>query len=464
MSGTRMANAKLAAVIAEARWSHAQTARAFSRVAAENNAQEFSNVGRSHVSKWVAGFIPSGQAPLFLAEALSRRLNRVITLDAIGFADSSTSSPATLYWGTDTLTELIDLGRMASDVDRRAALGAAAFSAAALVLPPDDRWYELAHRSRARATRGSRQVTRADVEAVREMTQLYSKLDQRRGGGHARGALIEYLTSEVANDLTGRFTDDQTRDEMFSAASEAAYVGAWTAFDNYEHVLAQRYFHVSLKLAAEANDPALEGHVLRAMAHQAIELGHFNAGLDLATRSIAGERYTRACPRERALIGVVYAKALAANGFKAPAAAALLKAEDDLSAADPGDDEPSRVFFFAEASLAHETACTLRNTGDLRGAIREFRRSVRMRKATSFTRTHAVTLGYLGSVQAMSGSIDEACATWTRALDAMEGVNSGRTRKVAKDIRATLSPFRRRSLASANEVDERAAQYLRTAQ
>ncbi len=464
MSGTRKANAKLATVIAEAGWSHAQAARAFIRVASENGAQEFLNVSRSHVSKWVAGFIPSGRAPAFLAEALSRRLARVITLDEIGLGDPLASSPVMLDWGTDTLVELIDLGRVASDVDRRAALSAAAFSAAALVVPSDERWYELAIRGRDRAPRRSRQVVRADVDAVREMTQFYSKLDQRRGGGHARGALIEYLTTEIANDLAGRFVDEWTRSEMFSAASEAAYVGAWTAFDNYEHVLAQKYFRVSLKLAAEANDAALEGHVLRAMAHQAIELGHFKAALDLATRSLEGERYKRACPRERALIGVVYAKALAASGFKTTAAAALLRSEDDLSAARQGDDEPSRVFFFAEASLAHETACTLRNMGDLGGAIREFRRSVRTRKAISFTRTHAVTLGYLGSVQAMSGSIDEACATWSRALDAMEGVNSGRTRQVAKEMRATLSPFRRRSLASASEVDERAAEYLRTAQ
>jgi hypothetical protein len=69
-------------------------------------------------------------------------------------------------------------------------------------------------------------------------------------------------------------------------------------------------------------------------------------------------------------------------------------------------DEPSRVFFFGEASLAHETACMLRDTGDLSGALTAFRRSVHTRKATTFTRTHAVTLGYLGDVHARRGEID----------------------------------------------------------
>ncbi|GAB3862602.1 hypothetical protein GCM10029963_69210 [Micromonospora andamanensis] len=46
----------------------------------------------------------------------------------------------------------------------------------------------------------------------------------------------------------------------------------------------------------------------------------------------------------------------------------------------------------------------------------------------------------MGAVQARQGEIEEACATWSRALDAMEGVRSGRTREVAVEMRAILSP------------------------
>ncbi|MEV7354638.1 hypothetical protein [Kitasatospora sp. NPDC091276] len=34
----------------------------------------------------------------------------------------------------------------------------------------------------------------------------------------------------------------------------------------------QHYYTVAVKLAAEADDPAMAGHVLRAMAHQAVDL------------------------------------------------------------------------------------------------------------------------------------------------------------------------------------------------
>lgn len=174
------------------------------------------------------------------------------------------------------------------------------------------------------------------------------------------------------------------------------------------------------------------------------------------------KRYLLASPRERALFGVVYARALGATGQGSAAAEALIKAENDLAAATTGDDEPSRVFFFGEASLAHETARTLLDTGDLSGALTEFQHSVRTRKATVFTRTHAVTLGYLGAVQARRGEIDQACSTWSNALDAMDGIRSGRTRQAVLDMRAALSPFRRRGVSATIELDARACAYLNT--
>jgi hypothetical protein len=222
----------------------------------------------------------------------------------------------------------------------------------------------------------------------------------------------------------------------------------------------QHFFTLAVKLAAEADDPPMAAHVLRAMAHQAIDLGHVDQALGLATASIDGRRLSLASRRERALLGVVHARALAATRQGRAAAAALVQAEDDLSSAGSGDDEPGRVFFFGEASLAHEMACTMRDAGDLRGAVREFHRSVRTRRADRFTRTHAVTLGYLGSVQARQGNLEEACATWSGALDAMEGVRSGRTRQVAGEMRSVLSSFRQRGVRAVNDVDARAAAYL----
>lgn len=462
MGDTRRGNAQLAAAIAEAGLSHAQVARALVRVAQECGADELVGVGRSHVSHWVGGSRPSGRAPALLAEALSRHLGRSITVEQLGFtpARQIPSTHVVPDWHVDTLATLTDLGRADVDPERRRVLEAGAYSVAALTLPPAPWWQEMAGRGTVRVAVGARPVRRGDLEAVRDMVSMFSHVDQRRGGGHARRTVVQYLTTEVAGFLRGSYTDDQVRRGVFSAASELAYLAGWMAFDNAEHGVAQHHFTVAVKLAAEADDPPMAGHVLRAMAHQALDLGHQGQARELADASVQGQRYAMASPRERSLLGVVYARTLVAVGESKAAAVALNRAEDDLAAAGPGDDEPGRVFFFGEASLAHETACALRDGGDLRGAVREFRRSVRTRQTTAFTRTHAITLGYLGAVQARQGGFEEACATWSSALNAMDGIRSGRTRQVAADMRSVLSPFRRRGLRAVADLDARAAAYL----
>ncbi len=407
---------------------------------------------------WQIEDIPSG----VLCEALSRRLGRTVTLDELGRTVELLSSRAALDWHADTLITLTDLGKVDLDMERRRVLAAAAYFVAALAVPDEPWWRQMAARGTTRAIAHSRRVGRGDLESVREMASIFSRVDQRRGGGHARMALVQYLTSDVATYLGGSYTDKRVRRDMFSVASELAYLSGWMAFDNAEHSIAQHYFSVAVKLAAEADDPPMAGHVLRAMAHQAVDLGHFRQGLDLAAASMESKRYCMASPRERALFGVIYARALGGAGQRSAAAQALITAEDDLASATTGDDEPSRVFFFGEASLAHETACTLRDTGDLSGALTQFRRSARTRKATTFTRTHVVTLGYLGAVQARQGEIDQACSTWSTALDAMDGINSARARQTVVDMRAALSAFRHRGVPAAVELDARACAYLNT--
>ncbi len=247
---------------------------------------------------------------------------------------------------------------------------------------------------------------------------------------------------------------------MFSAAAEMAYLAGWMTFDDDEHHAAQRYFGTATKLAAEADNEPLVGHILRAMAHQAIDLGYLRDGLALAEASVSGARYSTATPRERSLLMVVYAKALSAGRNTRTAATALLAAEKDLAAASDAVAEPARLFFFSGASLAHETGCALRDSGELRGAAAQFETSVRKRKASAFARTHAVTLGYLGSVQARQGDLEQACATWSSALSAMGRVQSGRTRGVARDIRAAVALHLGSAVAGVAEVHQQAAEYL----
>ena len=452
----RERNEKLAAVIAETGWSQPKLAAAVVRAAAEAGAEEVLGVSRSHIAMWVAGTRPSGRAPRILCETLSRRLQRPVTQAEIGL--DAPDSPAASEWHVDTVTALVDLG--SNHVERRRLLAGATYSISGLTLPHPQWWDEAPARAKERPATTKRHIGAPEISAVREMTEFFSRRDQRQGGLDGRSALHQYIHDDVAAYLGGTFRSDETRSRLYAAAAEAVYLAGWMSFDSSQQEAARRYFTLAVKLAAEADDAPLAGHVLRAMAHQATDLGHPKKGAVLASASMERRRYALAVPRERALLGVVRARSLAANGQRREAREALLLAENDLAAAEPGDEEPSRVWFFSEAALAHETARTLWTLGDLRGAETEFQRSVRTRNAGAFGRTHAVTLGFLGALEAQQGNVEAACHVWSQALDAMRGVQSGRARESAVSMRRMLSPYRNRGIGTAAEIDERAREVL----
>lgn len=188
------------------------------------------------------------------------------------------------------------------------------------------------------------------------------------------------------------------------------------------------------------------------------DLGHPRRALALADASMSRDRYGQASHREKALLAIVHARA--ADGDRAGTLAPISRAERDLARADTNE-APARIGFFQEASLAHETACALRDIGQPLDAEIHFKRSVATRRRQQFARTHSVTLGHLGAVQVQRGNLDEACATWNEALDAMAGIQSGRARDVIVRIQSDLSPVRQRGCRHVTELDHRARGMLR---
>ncbi|MFE2449876.1 hypothetical protein ACWDHW_34115 [Streptomyces melanosporofaciens] len=66
-------------------------------------------------------------------------------------------------------------------------------------------------------------------------------------------------------------------------------------------------------------------------------------------------------------------------------------------------------------------------------------------------------------IQLKSGSIEQACATWNRAMDHMDGVRSVRTRKAVSRIRGDLVHSWARGVRCAAELEERAVEFLAAA-
>jgi hypothetical protein len=229
----RTRNERLDALLREAGWSRAQAATAFNRISAQNRSA--AGIGRSHVSMWVGGTRPGRDTTVVLCEALTRRLKRIVTPDELGFAGPGSTVLDAPHWDSDPLTTLADLGRADLDAERRSILTGGVYSALSLALPGESWWQALAS---APASPLRRQRTgHGDVDTVRQLTAAFSRADQRRGGGHGRRALVQYLHSDVAGLLQGTFAGDDVRRAMFSAASELSYLSGWMAFDNSEHVV-----------------------------------------------------------------------------------------------------------------------------------------------------------------------------------------------------------------------------------
>lgn len=461
-SMARERNVAFAALLREAGWSQVQAAAAVARVAAESSARELEAISRSHIAMWVQGTRPSGRAPHILRETLSRRLGRRLTLTDLGLEESPTGRDGSSFdWSVDPLTALAELGSDDLDMHRRKLLATAAYSAAGLALPADSWWTAAPAAATSPPVVSSRLVTRTDIDDVRGLTAFYSARDQQRGGASGRSALASHLRDEAVPLLGSRFRTERHRRDAYSAVAEMTYLAGWMAFDASEHRTAQRYLTLAARIAAEAADGPLGGHILRALAHQAVDLGHPRRAIDLADASMSPTHYGQATSREKALLAIVHARALAVDGDRRGTLAAINRAERDLARAD-NEDAPSRVGFFQEASLAHETACALRDLGHRLDAEIHFQRSVATRHQKQYARTHSVTLGYLGAVQVQQGHLDEACSTWGHALDAMAGVQSGRARDAILRMQSDLSPVRRRGGRSVAELDRRAQEMLRT--
>ena len=130
----------------------------------------------------------------------------------------------------------------------------------------------------------------ADVDRFHATVEVFRRLDDRFGGGHAREALIQYLRTDAERLLRGRYTDT-VGPALFSAVAEATLLAAWMTYDSMPgSSLAQRYFIQALALAQTAKDRMLGATVLDAMSHQATFTGRFSEAASLARAAATGTR------------------------------------------------------------------------------------------------------------------------------------------------------------------------------
>jgi hypothetical protein len=447
---SRTPNTRLRELIAEARWTGQGLARAVNAAGTELGLTL--TYDRTAVSHWLSGSRPPSTVARLTAEALSRRLGRVVTVQDTGLGPPElrvavgpvTAAPDPRAVEPEAVDEsaarLLDLCAADADPSRRGALRDLVYSVAALRSASGAPRAGVSAVRPVREERPARHSQRAHT--VRTMTGLFSTADSLFGGTHIRPALTAYLSGDVAHWLRNPGPPEARR-ELTAAVAELGYLAAFVCFDSGLHGLAQRYYLASLGLAEHSGDPMLRATILRGMSVQAYSLRHVRDALRLAE---AADAHSRGLPpaRAAALAGQL-AVASAANGLRREASTHLRRAASLLDECDSAD-EP--VGAYHRSSLGHQTAEVLAAGGDRRGAIGVLSSSIRQRPDGE-RRSRAVTVARLAHLQLDVGHLEAACATVGLLCEDYPYLRSARIDVSLDALRMRLQPFSRNAGARA---------------
>ena len=275
-------------------------------------------------------------------------------------------------------------------------------------------------------------VGMGDVERFRVTVEAFGKLDDRFGGGHARQAVVAYLSSDGDRLLSGRFTE-AVGSALFSSVAEATLLAAWMSYDSVPRSgLAQRYFIQALALAQAGGDRLLGASILDAMSHQATYTGRYSEAANLARAARTGTA-TIATPSLRAHFHAMEARALARLGDARGCDRALAEAVREFERRRP-DDDPAWIRYFDEAELAAEFGHCLRDLGRAAAAAEYASRSVETVDGAGFARSDFFVTMVLADAYLAAGELEQGCATALVALRAGELIRSARCVRYLRDF------------------------------
>jgi hypothetical protein len=461
----RTPNRQLAALIAEAGFSHAGLARRVDQLGLEHGLDL--RYDKTSVTRWLRGQQPRGTTPALIAEVFTRRLGRRLSAQDLGL-----DACAPVYAGLEfaaTPEEAVDIvsGLWRKDSGSHAELRKIAFTPAGLVVPSRDWLIGRADESVGRVEAGpptgpgrvpqqgtrmavprqrgatdrgpGQKVSGGDIAALRSVGELFRALDHAYGGGHARQALVRYLEHEAEPMLRGRYGETTGR-RLFAAAADLTRLAGWTSYDIAAHGLAQRYFVQALRLSQAAGDRADGSYVLVTMSRQAVYLGHGREAVQL-TRVAQQGVGPSAPPLVQALLHSAEARGHGVLGDARACTSALVRAERALEVARPGDDVPYWARAFDEAQLADEFSHCHRDLRQYRSAAQQAERSLQLR-APAFARSRLFCRVVLASARLGLGELDQACALGAEAALQASEMRSARATEYVREFERRLEPYR----------------------
>ncbi|WP_308095194.1 sporulation protein [Streptomyces californicus] len=394
------------------------------------------------VANWCRrGMVPKWPVPTFLAQAISERLGRPVTLGEIGMGEAETPDADV---GLDFPRDRADAVRVATSfwsfVNRRDFLTGSGFAVSAFTTPVT-RWLVTPVDEAAGLTGGRKQVGRADLEELRDAADEARRWDSKYGGGNWRAnSVTACLQERAAPLLRGSFTDAVGRD-LFSVTSELSRLAGWTAFDVGQHDVAQRHFIQALRLSRAGGDVELGCYVLTTMAMQSLLRGFGSEAVDMAQGAFERAK-GRAAPRVLAFTKLIEARAHARERDARAASRALAASEDLLGRADAtGGPEPAWIDFYHHARLSADAAEVFRDLKNPKAALAWNQRAAAMPSGV-FTRSVGMRLAIVGTAHLQARDLDHGLDLGNRSVDILSRVRSSRAKDYVREFNAALAPWR----------------------
>ncbi|MCP2261008.1 hypothetical protein LX15_004728 [Streptoalloteichus tenebrarius] len=434
----REANERLRAVMEEAGCSNTGLARRVNVCGAEQGLNL--RYDKTSVARWLRGQQPRGRAPAIIAQALGRKLGRMVTVDEIGMTSGPGATSTVGLRFEPTVTGALRQARALwrSDADRTGAVTGERLSTSVLVQPSRD-WL-IAGQDPVVPGAGSPRVGTADVAVVRATAAAFADLDHRFGSGHVRPVVVHYLDSVVSGLLGGSYDEPVAR-QLLAVTARLTELAASMAIDTGQTGFAQRYYIQALRLTQAAHDRGMGGYVMAwGMSRVALLLGSPREAVQLARVAREG---VRGCGRPivEAVCHVAEARGHAVLGDARACEKAMGKAVEATEHAVP-DDDPHGSTPVDSAYVVEELARCARDLNQPASAVRWARQALQACPAGR-VRRRALRLLLLASAQLQSGEVDQGYGTATRAVEVLRGVHSAQCARDLEDFCGRLEALGR---------------------
>ena len=287
----------------------------------------------------------------------------------------------------------------------------------------------------------------SDVERFRVTVDMFARLDDQFGGGHARPALIQYLSTDAGRMLHGRYNHDVGR-ALFAAVGEAMLLAAWMSYDSAPaSALAQGYFVQALALAQAGEDRMLGASILDAMSHQATFTGRYTEAATLSRAALNGTR-GMATPTLTAHFHAMEARALARLHDAKACGHALAESMREFERSNPQND-PLWIRYFNESELSAEFGHCMRDLGRADDAVQHAGNA--LGASGEFARSDFFVSIVLADAHLAAGDIEQACNVTLHALNAGEQIRSARCVSYLREFIGHLPATSNRGLAEFRE-------------